>query len=444
MTPNIPSNPIQPIKAIVRLTPQHIISLNGKRYKITQLSVRSNRQNAWQSVDLTKIDQAELEKMVHSCQALFEKNVAPKDFNSTKSFTLYFQQQPEEKPTLINQTLGKRLKKLAWKPQPNQLEKITYLPEGAGQSKSFTINPADYKDEAEQKQLKALLETVNATAKYFYRNFSEPKQLTQPSPAPALTSALEQCLQEPGTKENRCAARAIAYQMLQKPNSLDNLETLDKEAFDKAQTPADKVELVSNALIGKAAFIIATDARFLDTDASPNAPSYTAVLAAGKTIDPDFDKALLPLQVVEKYATLITEPGQMLDLPFFLALDAPFIVLQRNQQNQFYISAMSHNVAFPNGIANLQPQDLADLNVVFYNGTNHYQSVILKTPEAYGELSALFKQELNRWLSELDPPNQNDFLQKTNDIIKLDPTYQKTLEQTFPQSLKIKLTEDNE
>ncbi|HUD01984.1 MAG TPA: hypothetical protein VMR37_06630, partial [Rhabdochlamydiaceae bacterium] len=87
-------------------------------------------------------------------------------------------------------------------------------------------------------------------------------------------------------------------------------------------------------------------------------------------------------QRAKDYAALMNTDNFMLDLPFFLALRQPFLIIEKIANSYYTIIAISDNFRI-NG--KIDAFKIDDVNVVSYNGGqegqigNHYQPLILDT-----------------------------------------------------------------
>ena len=90
----------------------------------------------------------------------------------------------------------------------------------------------------------------------------------------------------------------------------------------------------------------------------------------------------------------------MLDLPFFLALNQPFIIVRKDNQNNFKVTEIGHLYTIPETIENC---DLDNVNIVYYNGINHYQSVVLLQADQKTLMQELLRNEINSQIEAFIP-----------------------------------------
>jgi hypothetical protein len=214
----------------------------------------------------------------------------------------------------------------------------------------------------------------------------------------ALTQGLQACIRDAGSTDNKCLALSMAK------NEIENSGDIEK-IVEKYQLPGDLVEqlqnkeknkqikLLAKALIEKASDNIVNNDKFLmDIDETgryltSTEPSFACLASAlidaniGTNVDRHQEDLAQSLQennavkmttrqkLIKKYTSIIKAKGEMLDLPFIVALNPPFIVIKKNDRGFFEIITSNNKVTLDS--------DPCEINSLYYNGINHYQSIIL-------------------------------------------------------------------
>jgi hypothetical protein len=119
----------------------------------------------------------------------------------------------------------------------------------------------------------------------------------------------------------------------------------------------------------------------------------------------------------------------MLDLPFFLALDVPFMIIRNDQDNNPVITEISENFEISGTI---DSYDLNRPNILFYNGVNHYQALILQDDSHREAIRKLLKQTIDEEITTFVNALGHDGL--TAHHIKAYTSFFEAMEKRFQQA----------
>ncbi len=349
------------------------VNIDGKKFKITRIQVLIN--DKWQNVDLDKYDLQELADLAKTCQKIHKKLGG----NNAKTLTFHFEQKSVEQP------FGARFSDKYRVAPTLQFKKLeTKTSDGKTE-----IQALENFGEPVQLDVQRTVKKIEKQTERFFANPKNYLKLQQGKASPTPENVIDQAVQEAGSLNNRCAARSIAQRELAEHGNIQAI--IDKYKLDSALAAElnakkgdEQVTALSEALITKAAGIIGNsdmvNNSFLSVGVDPDsqrAPCFQAIhsaLEAHKAANPSFEIPVAPQAAVAAYAALISQDGTMLDLPFFLALNQPLIILQKFDGG-YKIITTSANLTIPE----LNTFDLSKVNIVVYNGTNHYQAIIPKT-----------------------------------------------------------------
>jgi hypothetical protein len=211
-------------------------------------------------------------------------------------------------------------------------------------------------------------------------------------------SAIDQILNvtDAGSNNMRCAARSVALILLS--NNDNDLSAACREAR-VAVPPAtgDPVGALAEALIKRAVDIIENNASFSDIAHVNHSHIIAALAAAEQSARSDET----PQALVARYAQLMKTQGEMLDAPFFDALDIDqksFITLEF-VNGRYEIRRMSNNICLDQKI---DTHSLEDIFFVVYVNRNHYRAVIRNGQDnQLALLRDIVKADMNKELTKL-------------------------------------------
>jgi len=374
-----------------------VIKINGRTFRVDYVRMQVNDK----SYDVT-LSQQELVAIASQCRDIYEKVIKSGDSAKTIEFTFEKQSHSE---SLSGMTLGKIFDRFKATPPPLELKSIEYRT--AENSKPKVI---ELKDE-DKAQVASEVQSIDQLTLKFFNDREQywkpiPKKLT--SEQTGLKKLIQNCIQEAGSEGHRCAALSIAKRELDLAKgqfkAITDKYELNEDLIGKlaaAKDDKDRMTVLSEALVQKAADIIGSQDEqtnpFLNTaNTLQRAPCFAAIKTAleahqtaEKKAQRDYIIPANPKSAVAAYAELIRKPGTMLDLPFFLALGVPFVIIRNDQNNNLFISESSENFVISGTI---DSYNLDDANILFYNGTDHFQAVILKDKTDKDEMRQLLRQ----------------------------------------------------
>ena len=376
----------------------NIVTYNGKQYKI---KLEMLVDGVWKEVDTSRFSRNEFERIMETCQKIYEETT---DGTSHKSLTVYLQQNtlPESwSSTLIGKFFD------SWKDkdlQKLEFVKLEYTTEESDKPEVVGVKTHKF-SEPEILTLHSQAQTIIDISKAI---FSNPEQfikderapLPKPKPAPVQNSPLAECIKDAGSKDNRCASLSLAQRELAKSNPQDIVEKYNlapglTQKLTDALEEKDKIKLLSEALIAKAVTAIGTNPDFRDASIQgyrrPGLNAINRALEEYQQSQPDFPIPSTPDDKVAIYTSLMMQQNFMLDLPFFLALEQPFIII-RKVNDAYIITEIGHQYTISNTLENC---DVEDVNIVYFDGKNHYQSVILSTDDQKAEMRKLIRKEID-------------------------------------------------
>ncbi len=387
----------------------NLLNINGKRFRITHLQIRVSKESEWQDIDPADIDMGQI---AQQCAQIYQKL---KPGETASKFTLELEK-VEPSTTFFQRVFSKPpLPQL----QPKRLESTTQ----AGQTS--VLNTEDY----EPADLLPIFPHVQVLDRLTNPLFENPKYLApkkkriSSAPAPQTASPVI----DAGSRGNRCAALSIIERELKSPgNNADAIASRHGLAsylpIDWKQK-SDLRDVLASALVKKAADQIRHNPAFrqpVQAHQPINSPCWDIILIALREYKKAHQQSQLKVDqdhftneeredLVNAYANLISQDGEMLDLPFFMALEIPFIILQK-EGDQFKIYALSHNFKVE---LNLESPDsrlpLENISIVLYDGAQHYQAIVDK-PEH--KLDDLIKQDIeNRFTNvriEMEAARRDD------------------------------------
>jgi len=377
-----------------------IITINGKRYRITQIQIKIN--GVWQDVDLAQFN---LSKLAKRCQRIFEETdlSIPDDLSK---LTFYFEKN-DTSESLISRTLGKV--SVLFKAQEKvglELTKLEVQPKGSDQSQIIKLDEVLSKKEAD-----LVKHHVGKIDKHTSQALNNPRFITKSkkrkSDTDLTTNPIHSSIQDAGADENRCAALSLAKRELSKlaPHEIVTKYTLTTpglaQRINDAATPEAKIKLLADALIDKAATAITENDEFRNphikiVERKPCLAAIEQALSAYKEANRDYPGlpvGATPQQKTTEYVRLMRQPGFMLDLPFFLALEQPFIVIRKTHNNSIYSATeIGYHYVIRNSI---ETCDLDNVNIVYYDGLGHYKSVILTDDHQKVAIRDLIRRNIN-------------------------------------------------
>lgn len=392
-----------PLDARVKFTPSTntgaqaanlpLIKINGKTFQVDYVRMKAN--DTWQDVTLS---QSELIALAEQCRDIFENTITNRDPLKTVVFNF-------EKQYKSENFLGRFSDRFKATPHPLELKTIEYKTATNPKSTVVELKAED----------KAKIDTeVQVIDRITLKVFNNHEQYLKPIPKKlspeqtTLKKVIQESIRDAGSAGNRCAALSTAKRELAAPGA--NLETIVSKyklnpaltAELAAKTDDEKIKLLAEALVQKAAEVIGSQDDtnpFLKDIESQSEPCFAAVktaLEAHQKANAAFVIPATHKDAVAAYANLMRQPGTMLDLPFFLALGVPFIILRNNQDNTPVITEMSKNFVIAGTI---DTYDLDQPNIVFYNGINHYQALVFKDDTHRDAIRKLLKQTMNEHIT---------------------------------------------
>ncbi len=389
----------------------HIITINGKEFQITQ--VRMKIDGTWKDIDIkTLSDSGELGELTDRCKKIFEKAKPTTNQLSKLSFTF---EQNMETESFLSSTVGIYWTRFKNPPVAMNLKQIEFQSEGAAEPEVYKLEEAELDEAAKAKLQNDFKEDLRGVAQ-FTKMLLEKEHIKSKPKKPAierspLHQVITDSIKDAGSTENRCASLSLAKNELDKKISIETIVAKYKLPPELIQTLKNendikkRTQLLSNALIKKAASVIERK----DSNpfhnlsiANTREPCLQAIenaLLEHKKIHPDFQIEAIREKKAVQYANLIREPNTMLDLPFFLALEQPFIILQKTSDNTNYeIRVIGHLFNIPGTI---ETCNLDNVNIVYYNGTNHYQSIILASDQSKAAIRHLLTKNIKEQIESL-------------------------------------------
>jgi hypothetical protein len=280
-----------------------------------------------------------------------------------------------------------------------------------------------------------------------------------------LTQTLKKCIRDAGSAGNKCLALSMAKNEIENSGDIQKLCEKYQLSDDLAEQLKNKkkneqIKLLAKALIEKASDNILNDDKFLTDTDDENRPllateaSFTCLASAlidasilksgdkpgGNGVTQTFMEAeYLPeginLRGLEEkknikleretlrkdYCNVIKKNGEMLDLPFIVALNPPFIVIQKNNGG-FEITAINDKVTLDS--------DPNEINNLYYNGINHYQSIVLgaRGKPAIQQMLLIENKKRIQYFEEIDPlKDLKGYKEAMRHLIKFNPAYKATI-----------------
>jgi len=354
---------------------------DGRKMKVT-VEIKVNF--VWKKVDTSKYSDEKdvLKKLITRCEGIYATTT--KESDKPKSLTVHFERNNNTESFWKSRVLGKVFTSLKEDIIQLDFKKLEYKTTASDTTQVFDLENEEL-GTLETSMVRAHLRVLAPVAKGIYYDAhrltaNRKKTKNQSDPVSAV---IDKCIEDAGAKGNRCAALSLAKIELDK-NSIedivDNYE-LDEdftEDFNLAR-PEHKLEMLAEALVQKTADTIEDtdpDNPFLDEDIQDHRqPGLAAIKYALREMKQS-DTGTAE-EITERYAGIIRQPGQMLDLPFFLALEQPFIIIHKpHPAAPNKIMVLGEDFIIPDTIEDC---DLDDVNILFYNSRDHYQSVTLES-----------------------------------------------------------------
>jgi hypothetical protein len=377
---------------------------DGTKARVT-VEIKVN--GVWKAVEPSKIPDGDLENLAKRCQNIYNKLSTA---GQTKSLTVYFQQTPASE-SFTGTILGKFFDSYKNIPAGLEVTKIEYQTNDSDtpqvmELKDYKLGPLEQALQAEAMEIADFTNIV----------FANREALTTPAlkPLPGVDQkllkngknleAIKQVLnvQEAGSQENRCATLSVASILLKRKGG--NLKAAANEFDIPLNKPGttDQITL-SNGLIELATQRIESDPQFTQPESNQLFSNIIASLNDARQNIPDSDNRKA---VVEQYANLIRQPGQMLDVPIFDALQMqgiPFITLVPNQtRDDFILGSVSGLISF-DADHSIDTYDLTNICFVVREGL-HYRAIIMnENPNlAQGEkLRSILRNDMNKTLGQI-------------------------------------------
>jgi hypothetical protein len=404
-----------------------LIKIHGKTFQVDYVRMQVN--GTWQDVTLS---QRELSALADRCRDIYEKVVKTADAS-----TIHFN---FEKAYHSEKWLGKVLDRWKATPHPLELKTIEYKTAANPKSKVVELKAED------KAKIDAEVQAIDEITLKVFNNHEQylkpiPKKLS--SEQTTLKKLVQESIQDAGSAGNRCAALSTAKRELTppgaSPETIVGKYKLDESLIAKlkaAKEGQERIQILAEALVQKAAAIIGSQEEttnpFLKLNSDQRGPCLAAVKTAledHKKANPAFVIPSDPKAAVAAYAHLIRQPGTMLDLPFFLALDVPFMIIRNDQDNNPVITEISENFEISGTI---DSYDLNRPNILFYNGVNHYQALILQDDSHREAIRKLLKQTIDEEITTFVNALGHDGL--TAHHIKAYTSFFEAMEKRFQQA----------
>lgn len=363
-------------------------------------------------VDTSKYrdEKAVLEKLINRCEGIYAATT--KDSGKPKSLTVRLQRNNNTESFWKSRVLGKVFTSLKEDVINLDLKKLEFKTTGSDVTEVFDLENEEL-GTLETYMVQAHLEALDPVAKGIYHNprhfTSKSKKTTTPPKDPA-SATIDHCIKEAGAKGNLCAALSLAKIELDKHSIEDIVEKYDFdprliEVIKKASTEEAGRIILAEALVHKAASAIESidpNNPFLREDIKdPRRPCLAAIeraFAEHQKDTSDFERIPTKENKLRLYAQLMRN-GNMLDLPFFLALEQPFIIVHKPTPTApNNIMALGEAFRIPDTIENC---DLDNVNILFYNSRDHYKAVILTNDEHKKAMRELIRREIDNQIDSL-------------------------------------------
>ncbi len=444
--PNAPVNPAQ-------ASEPGIVTMNGKDYRIT-LEIQVN--GVWKKVDPKTISNSDHLDIAEQCHKIYQKTTQKTD--QPNSITVYFEQKNLQE-SWTSWALGTFDSSYKDEVVDLTFNKIEYKTANSDELHVWDIKTHDFTTKTDAIKVNELARSMTKVSKAIFGNpeqflerttkiknqpvdpvtksqpvdpvtKSQPVDpVTKSQPVDSVTKSMSQAVSDAGTTENRCASLSLAKRELAQRTPEEIIaryelpETLIPSLTNETNSDA-KIQLLSEALIEKAANNIIINLGFRDPYITlQNQPCLAAIeraLIEYQSSHVEFEIPATPDEKVAVYASLIRQSNFMLDLPFFLALEQPFIIIRKDNKNNFMIDVKGHHYTIPDTIKNC---DLEDVNIVYYNGVNHYQSVILSENAQKEAMRTLLRKDIDGQIEGFIPRLRAEvqaeaLLSETADMVK--------------------------
>jgi hypothetical protein len=327
------------------------VQIGEKNYNITKLEMMVN--GKWEEVNLKKYTLVERDELIQACLKIHTSMLG--NTSGGKTLTYHFEIQQDEKQTFSNRLRGNYKTSVVFK-------KIESTTEG-GKTEVHKLE-----EFAPAVQL-TVRNTLGKVATKFKEVFAKPQEhLKIPDRKPVQDmSAVDKILNviDAGSANMRCAARSVALIMMSNNNGdLSEASAEDEEEEDLAGALAE-------GLIKNAVAVIQAKDSFVDVHHEHHSHIIAALADAGHPAQLNET----PRALVTRYAQLMGTPGEMLDAPFFDALDIQkqsFVTLEA-VDGSYEIRRISSNICLSEKI---DAHELEDIYFVVYVNQNHYRAVI--------------------------------------------------------------------
>jgi hypothetical protein len=353
------------------------VQIGEKNYNITKLEMMVN--GKWEEVNLKKYTLAERNDLIQACLKIHTSMLG--NISGGKTLTYHFENQQNEKQTFSNRLRGNYETSVVFK----KIESTT-------EDGKTEVHKIEEFTPAVQLTVR---HTLGKVATKFKEVFAKPQEhLKTPNRQPIQDmSAVDKILNvvDAGSADMRCAARSVALIMMSNNNG--DLS----EASAEEEEEEDLVGALAEGLIQNAVASIQDNDSFVDVHHEHHAHIIAALADAGHPAQPNET----PRALVDRYAQLMGTPGEMLDAPFFDALDIQnqsFVTLEA-VDGRYEIRRISSNICLSEKIDTHQ---LENIYFVVYVNQNHYRAVIRNGEEnQLALLQDIMKADMNKSLNEL-------------------------------------------
>lgn len=402
--------------------PGIITTPDGKKFKIT---VEVQDQGVWKKVDTSRYGQAEKFIVRHLFDRCFGIHMATTGASEVPSSLTVTFDKNDKTESFTSRTLGKIFSRFKEDVVLLKFKKLEYKASDGAPVKVFDLESESMED-AEAMAIHNLLDSLsfNPLTQDFYHNIksltAKPRKIKPPEAPFAADPAsvlIDQSIHEAGGQDNRCAALSLAKMELEKDvmdmeteefrkNTLEEIKDkydLDErlvQTLDGIVDEKEKIRTLAEAFVQKAADKIedpSSENPFLNQKIQDQRqPCLAAITTALRALGEP--TAGYPREVLKRYAQKIRDEHVMLDLPFFLALDQPFIIIHKPDGALNQIGALGGNFEITDTIENC---DFDSFNIFFYNSRDHYKAVKLDTDEKKDAMRQLLRRAMDERIDGL-------------------------------------------
>lgn len=383
--------------------PTGIVTIGDRKFKVT---IEIQIEGVWKKIDPAKFDTVEkfiLQNLVNKCHGIYTS--VTKDKGRPRLITVHFQNNHTTE-SILSKTIGKVFKRFKEDIVPVDFKKLEYQTTDADATEVF--DPAlEELEDSSVSDIRVHLKELAPFTQHVYKNS---RHLTSKDKRPVdpVSKTIDESIKDAGAVGNLCAALSLAKIELDKHSPEDIVRKYGLDAAVTAQlrsaSSEEQIVLLANHLVEKAAEIIEMSVFFRDdTIHDQTKPCLDAVTTALRAMGEDDTGT--PEEIVKRYAALIRNPGTMLDLPFFLALGGPFIIVHKphpSAPNQIMVIGRDFRIR-----EKIEDLDFNDVNILFFNSQVHYQAIILDDDEKVAAMQQLIRRDIDAQIKDLVARLQN-------------------------------------